>query len=98
MLRQGFFRPEVERFLRTTGCTLVVGAFVFMLAWGYHQRQLAQAWREQACANRFADVARRATFLGDDTRDACARLQHLGLGLRTSGFPTFSASNDFARP
>ena len=98
MLRRGFFRPEIERFLEMTGCTLVVGAFVFTVAWGYHQRQLAQAWREQACAYRFADLARRATFLGDDTRDACARLQTLGLGLRTSGFPTSPTGSEFARP
>jgi hypothetical protein len=32
-----------------------------------------------------AEVARRATFLGeDDVEDACGRLQSLGLGLRAS--------------
>jgi hypothetical protein len=96
MMRRGFFRREVEMLLRTAGCALVLSAFVFTLAWGYHQRQEAEAWREQACAYRFADVARRATFLGgEDPRDACNRLQSLGLGLRVSGFAVFA---DFARP
>jgi hypothetical protein len=98
MLRPGFFRREVELFLRGTGCAIVLGAFLLTLAWGYQQRQKAEAWREQACTYRFADLTRRATFLGDDTRDACTRLQSLGLGLRTSGFPTFPTGSDFARP
>jgi hypothetical protein len=98
MLRRGFFRREVELFLRVMGCALVLGTFVFTLAWGYQQRQKAEAWREQACTYRFADLARRATFLGDDTRDACTRLQSFGLGLRTSGFPAFPPVSDFARP
>jgi hypothetical protein len=98
MLRPGFFRREVESFLRLMGCAVVLGAFMLTLGWGYQQRQKAEAWREQACTYRFADLTRRATFLGDDTRDACTRLQSLGLGLRTSGFPTFPTGSDFARP
>jgi hypothetical protein len=98
MLRHGFFRREVEVFLQVMGSALVLGAFVLTLAWGYHQRQKAEAWRAQACTYRFADLARRATFLGDEAGDACTRLQSLGLGLRTSGFPAFSAGSGFARP
>jgi hypothetical protein len=89
MLKRGFFRREVEVSLRVIGGALVLSAFVTALGWGYHQRQQAQAWREQACTYRFADVARRATFLGsDDPTAPCDRLQSLGLGLRISGFPT----------
>lgn len=95
MLRPGFFRREVEHALRVVCAALVLSAFMVTLAWGYQQRQQAQAWREQACTYRFAELARRATFLGEDTRDACTRLQSLGLGLRTSTSPTDS---DFARP
>jgi hypothetical protein len=98
MLKPGFFRREVELLLRVLCAVLVLSAFMVTLAWGYQQRQQAQAWREQACVYRFAELARRATFLGEDTRDArdaCARLQSLGLGLRTSAAPT---GNDFARP
>jgi hypothetical protein len=83
MMRRGFFRREVEVLLQLMGGALVLGAFVLTLAWGYAQRQEAEAWRAQACTYRFADLARRATFLGDDSRDACTRLQSLGLGLRT---------------
>jgi hypothetical protein len=96
MLRAGFFRREVELVLRVVCAVLVLSAFMVTLAWGYQQRQQAQAWREQACVYRFADLARRATFLGEDTRDACARLHSLGLGLRTSA--TAAPGNDFARP
>ena len=70
MMRLGFFRREVEVFLHLMGGALVLGAFVLTLAWGYTQRQAAEAWRAQACTYRFADLARRATFLGDDTRNA----------------------------
>src|SRR5690349_16543246 len=89
MLRSGFFRREVEQTLRAIGAALVLSAFMVTLGWGYQQKQQAQAWREQACTYRFADVARRATFLGEDTRDACSRLQSLGLGLRTSVSPLY---------
>ena len=90
MMKHGFFRREVEVFLRASTCALVLSAFVATLAWGYHQRQQAHAWREQACAYRFADLARRATFLGeDDVQNACGRLQSLGLGLRASGAAAF---------
>jgi hypothetical protein len=98
MLRPGFFRREVETFLRVTACALLLSAFATTLTWGYHQRQQARAWREQACAYRFADVARRATFLGeDDVRDACGRLQSLGLGLR-AGMAAFPVQDQLARP
>jgi hypothetical protein len=97
MLKRGFFRREVEVGLRVIGCTLVVSAFVTTFGWGYHQRQQAQAWREQACANRFADVSRRATFLGSDDPSApCDRLQSLGLGMRISGFPALSTETETA--
>jgi hypothetical protein len=89
MLRPGFFRRDVEQAMRAIGAALVLSAFMVTLGWGYQQKQQAQAWREQACTYRFADVARRATFLGEDTRDACARLQSLGLGLRTSTSPLY---------
>lgn len=95
MLRPGFFRREVEQALRVICAALVLSAFMVTLAWGYQQRQQAQAWREQACTYRFAELAKRATFLGEDTRDACARLQSLGLGLRTSIAP---ADVEFVRP
>jgi hypothetical protein len=99
MMRRGFFRREVELVLRATASALVLSAFVSTLAWGYHQRQQAHAWREQACAYRFADVARRATFLGeDDVQNACGRLQSLGLGLRASGIDAFPVRDQFARP
>jgi hypothetical protein len=99
MLRPGFFRREVELVLRMASVTLVLSAFAVILAWGYQHRQRAHAWREQACTYRFADVARRATFLGDDEpADACERLQTLGLGLRVSGYPAFPASSYLARP
>jgi hypothetical protein len=95
MLKRGFFRREVEVGLRVIGCALVVSAFVTTFGWGYHQRQQAQAWREQACANRFADVARRATFLGSDDPSApCDRLQSLGLGMRISGFATLPTGTE----
>jgi hypothetical protein len=88
MLRRGFFRREVELALRGLGCALIVGAFGVTLAWGYHHRQQAQAWRDQACSYRFADVTRRATFLAtEDPGDACSRLQSLGLDLRLSASP-----------
>jgi hypothetical protein len=95
MLKRGFFRREVEVGLRVIGCALILSAFVTTFGWGYHQRQQAQAWREQACANRFADVARRATFLGsDDPAAPCDRLQSLGLGMRISGFAAFPGQPD----
>jgi hypothetical protein len=97
MLRCGFFRREVELALRGFGCALIVGAFSVTLAWGYHYRQQAQAWRDQACSYRLADVSRRATFLaGEDPADACSRLQSLGLGLRLYASPP--ALDDVARP
>ena len=99
MMKRGFFRPGVERFLRTSGFALVLSAFVATLGWGYHQRQQAHAWREQACAYRFADLARRATFLGeDDVQNACGRLQALGLGLRASSVAAFPIRDQLARP
>jgi hypothetical protein len=99
MLKRGFFRREIELLLRATSCALVLSAFVATLAWGYHQHQQAQAWREQACAYRFADLARRATFLAeDDVQNACGRLQSLGLGLRTSGFAALPVQDQLARP
>jgi hypothetical protein len=99
MFRVGFFRREVERTLRVARATLVLSAFAVTLAWGYQQRLQANAWREQACANRFADVARRATFLGpEEPVEACGRLQSLGLDLRVSGFPAFPSTGDIARP
>ncbi len=86
MLNRGFFRREVELILRAGACALVLGAFASSIGWGYHQRQQALAWREQACSYRFADLARRATFLTDgEVQSACGRLQSLGLGLRASG-------------
>jgi hypothetical protein len=98
MLRRGFFRREVETVLRVAGITLALSVFAATLAWGYQQRQQAHAWREQACAYRFADVARRATFLGTEPpADACARLHTLGLGIQISGYPTFPTV-DLARP
>jgi len=45
MMKHGFFRREVEVFLRASTCALVLSAFVATLAWGYHQRQQAHAWR-----------------------------------------------------
>jgi hypothetical protein len=98
MLRRGFFGREVEQVLRLAGCALVLSAFATTLGWGYNERQQAQAWREQACAYRFADVARRATFLGsEEPIDACDRLQSLGLGLWVSGVAALPTGNDFAR-
>jgi hypothetical protein len=98
MLRRGFFRREVETVLRVAGCTIVLSAFATTFAWGYHQRQQAQAWREQACAHRFAEVARRATFLGDNAGGACVRLQTLGLDMRVSGLAGPSVSEDPSGP
>lgn len=99
MLRRGFFRREVEALLRAMACGLVVSAFVATLAWGYDQRQQAHAWREQACAYRFSELARRATFLGEqDVQDACARLQALGFGLRISGFASLPAPEPILCP
>jgi hypothetical protein len=43
MMRRGFFRREVELVLRVVGCTILLAAFAGMFAWGYHQRQQAQA-------------------------------------------------------
>jgi hypothetical protein len=95
MLKRGFFRREVEVALRVMGCALVLSAFVTSLGWGYRQRQQAHAWRERACAYRFADVARRATFLGSEDRAApCDHLQSLGLGLRISGYAGFPTGSD----
>ncbi|HEU4368314.1 MAG TPA: hypothetical protein VFV05_08835 [Methylomirabilota bacterium] len=77
---------------------VVVSAFVVTFAWGYEQRRQAQAWREVACANRVADVASRATFLGiDDSRGPCERLQALGLGIRTSSVASFPAHDPVIR-
>lgn len=90
MMRPGFFRRDVERVLRFVTSFLVLGSFAITLAWGYEQRQQAQRWREVACANRVADLASRAKFLGlDGQPGACERLQSLGLGVRTSGFSSF---------
>ena len=98
MMRRGFFRREVEVFLQAMACALVLSAFVTTLAWGYHERQQAQAWREQACAYRFADIARRATFLGEnDVQNACGRLQSLGLDLPISGYASLPARELVAR-
>ena len=98
MMRPGFFRRDVEFVLRLVGGVVVVGAFALTLAWGYEQRQQAQEWRELACAYRVADLASRAKFLGlDDQRGACARLQSLGLGVRTSGLPSFPARDPLPR-
>ena len=58
MLRPGFFRREVEQTLRAIGAALVLSAFMVTLGWGYQQKQQAQAWRDQACTYRFADVPR----------------------------------------
>lgn len=98
MLRPGFFRREVEAVLRVAGLTITLSAFATTFAWGYHQRQQAQAWREQACAHRFAEVARRATFLGEDAGAACVRLESLGLDMRLSGLPSVPSSTAAARP
>ena len=99
MVKPGFFRREVETVLRVASVTLVLSAFAVTLAWGYQQRQHAQAWREQACAYRFADVARRVTFLGaEEPGEACTRLQALGLGLQVSGFAAFPSDGVLARP
>jgi hypothetical protein len=98
MMRRGFFRREVELALRVVGCTILLAAFAGMFAWGYHQRQQAQAWREQACAYRFADVARRATFLGDDAGSACRRLRSLGFEVRVSSLSVAPGGTDLGRP
>ena len=98
MMRPGFFRRDVEMVLRFLSGLVVLGAFAVTLAWGYQQRQQAQAWRELACANRVADLTSRATFLGfDDSRGACERLQSLGLGVRTSGLASFPVRDPIAR-
>jgi hypothetical protein len=98
MMRPGFFRRDVESVLRFVGGLVVLSAFAVTLAWGYHQRQQAQAWREVACANRLADVASRATFLGlDGSRGACERLQSLGIGVRAPGGAAFPAPERVAR-
>ena len=70
MMRSGFFKAEVETAIRLAGFTILIGAFATTFAWGYHHRQQAQAWREQACAYRFAVVARRAKFLDGDAGPA----------------------------
>jgi hypothetical protein len=86
--------PDTIRFC----CTLLLGALAGMFAWGYHQRQQARTWRERACAYRFADVARRATFLGDDAGSACSRLRSLGFEVRVSSLPVVPGGNDLGRP
>jgi hypothetical protein len=99
MLRPGFFRREVELFLRATVCALVLSAFASTLAWGHHQRHQARAWREQACAYRFADLARRATFLAEaEVENACGRLQSLGLSLRASSVAELPVRDQLGRP
>jgi hypothetical protein len=99
MLKRGFFRQEVEQLLRASAGTLVLSAFVATLGWGYHQRQQAHAWREQACAFRFADVARRATFLGnEDVQNACGRLESLGLGFRAASLTAVPVRAELTRP
>jgi hypothetical protein len=98
MMRPGFFRRDVELVLRFLGGFLLLGVFATTLAWGYEQRRQAQAWRELACTYRFADVASRATFLGsDEPRDACQRLQSLGLGVRSPGLASFPIREPISR-
>ena len=98
MMRPGFFRREVELALRFMGGAVVLGALMMTLVWGYEQRQQAQAWRELACAYRYAEVASRARFLGpDDPRGACDRLQSLGLGVRTSSLVTLPVRQSVSR-
>ncbi|HET7343694.1 MAG TPA: hypothetical protein VFL90_19680 [Methylomirabilota bacterium] len=74
----------MELLLRSLAGMALASAFVLTLAWGYGQRQQALAWRELACADRVANVVRQAPFLarGDEPRDACQRLEVLGLGIR----------------
>lgn len=76
-----FFRPEVERILKTVATGAVVSALVFPLRWSYQQRQQARTWRAAACAYRLRDVAR-GTYLALKARheeEPCTALRRLGI-------------------
>lgn len=82
MYRRGFFRPEVEVLLRGAAAIAFLTALVLPLAWGYHQRRQAQAWRQVACEYRLREAVRMSRFLAfDNADDACERLARLGLEL-----------------
>lgn len=83
MIRPRFFQPEVELVLKLLVGVVLASAFLVTLAWGYEQRRQANVWRETACTYRMADVTRQAPFLAQDDapRDACGRLDALGVGL-----------------
>lgn len=82
MYRRGFFRPEVEVLLHGAAAIAFLAALVLPLAWGYHQRRQALAWRHVACEYRLREAVRTSPFLAsDDADDACERLARLGLEL-----------------
>lgn len=77
------FRPEVETVLKTLGAMVLLTLLVLPLAWGYHQRSEARAWREIACAYRLKEALSdgRLMTAADLRSDPCERLDDLGLRL-----------------
>lgn len=102
MIKRGFFRRDVERFLTVGVAAVAFSVFLGTFAWGYEQRRQAQTWRDLACTYRLADVGRRATFLAVDeqTPAACSRLSDLGLGIgvQTSSVTAATDTSITARP
>lgn len=75
------FRPGVEAALKTLAVIALLTLVVLPLAWGYHHRNEARAWREIACAYRLKEALSDGRLLtaADLRGDACERLDDLGL-------------------
>jgi len=77
------FRPGVEAALKTLAVITLVTLVVLPLAWGYHHRSEARAWREIACAYRLKEALSDGRLLtpADLRGNPCERLSDLGLQL-----------------
>ncbi len=77
------FRPEVEAALKTFAAIALLTLVVLPLAWGYHHRNEARAWREIACAYRLKEALSDGRLLtpADLRGNPCERLSDLGLQL-----------------
>jgi len=81
------FRPGVEAALKTLAVIALLTLVVLPLAWGYHHRTEARAWREIACAYRLREALSDGLLLtaADLRGDPCERLGELGLQMARRG-------------